>query len=288
MTHNNRCESCGANFHWDADRCPVCLHDVGFPLARELGQQKERDALHSRYQKALDDARARAAEERVAAFEKAVHSESQAVIDVWPSFLAQFLHGSRMLYSGYALQLTGELRKPASMNEDRQRAGTEAVLFGTVLAPKICYAALSQDGAGLISYGDCAFTLMEAAARARATLLEENSYTFVRKHKILPGDDIPAGYRAIWEDRHKLAVTKLAREINSNTDESAFAKLLLHSEGNRETDEFMEVHIYGGFDNQSVAGVRIPNPENAAFHDRPNLERIRDWAHRNNKAYSEP
>ncbi len=264
------------------------MRDVGFPLARELGRQKERDALYNRYQKALDDARARAAEERVAAFEEAVQSESQAVINVWPSFLAQFLNDSRTLYSSYTLQITGESRKSASMKDDRQRAGSEGILFGTVLPSKICYAALSLDDTGLVSYGDCALTLVEAAARARATLLEENSYTFVRRHKILPGNDIPAGYRAVWEDRHKLAVAKLASEIDPNTTEDAFAGLLLYSDGDRTTDKFMEVHVYCGFDNQSVDGVRIPKPENAAFHDRPDLERIRDWARSNNKTYSEP
>jgi len=287
MTDNNRCNNCNAIIEWDMDRCLVCGHDVGFPIARKLKQQKEQDALQRRYGRAIDDAKDRAVEERVTAFEQAVQSKSQAVINVWPSFLANFLNGSRALYAGYTLQVTGGLRKPASMNEDRQRSGTEGTLFGTTLARKICYAALSLDGTGLVSYGDCAFTLVEAAARAKATLLEENSYTFVREHKIFSRDEIPAGYRAVWEDRHKLAVAKLANNIDQNTSESAFAGLLLYSDGDRKTDSFMEVHIYGSFDYQSVNGVRIPKPEKSLSHDKPNLERIRDWAHKNHKVCQE-
>ncbi|VFM95213.1 MAG: hypothetical protein BECKG1743D_GA0114223_100419 [Candidatus Kentron sp. G] len=287
MTDNNRCDKCKATFEWHEDRCPVCGHDIGFPLARELGRQKERDALQRRYQEALDSARNRAVEDRVAAFEQAVQSKSRAVIGVWPSFLASFLNDARMLFTSYSLQVAAGSRKPASREDDKRRRGTEGTLFGA-LAPKICYAALSLDDAGLVSYGDdCFFTLVEAAARARGTLLEENSYTFVQKHKILPGDEIPAGYRAVWRDRHKLAVAKLAGQIDESTTDSAFAQLLLHSDGDRATDKFMEVHIYSGFDNQSVDGVRIPMPENAPSDDRENLKRIRDWARKNNRGYSE-
>ena len=34
-----------------------------------------------------------------------------------------------------------------------------------------------------------------------------------------------------------------------------FAKILLFSEGNRSTDEFVEVYIYGTFDNKAVDSV---------------------------------
>lgn len=165
---------------------------MGFPNVREVGCREELDELDRRHRKALDDAAKNNARDRVSAFEAAVASQSWAVINCWPSFLAGFLEDDRALYSSYKLQVDAETRKAASMKDDRQRRGTEGTLFGSY-AGDICYAALSLDGVGLASYGSCSTTISGATCEASATLLEENSLYFRPKTHYFTGGRHPAG-----------------------------------------------------------------------------------------------
>jgi hypothetical protein len=89
-----------------------------------------------------------------------------------------------------------------------------------------------------------------------ATVMEENSFTFLRVHKVLPGDKVPPGYRVKWCDRHLLATAKLGGKLKPSGQN--FNELLLSCEGNRQTDDFMEVHIYGEFNNRSIASIATP------------------------------
>ncbi len=93
--------------------------------------------------------------------------------------------------------------------------------------------------------------------------MEENSYNFLRRHKVWPGNNIPEGYRSVWEDRHWLATVKIAKRFNKHTQKTEFAKLLLQSEGDRSADKFVEVHIYGNFGKEAFVGATIPLPEHA-------------------------
>ena len=59
--------------------------------------------------------------------------------------------------------------------------------------------------------------------------------------------DRPKGYMARWFDRGRLAAAKHAADLTDGMPDEAFARVLLRSEGNRGTDRYMEVEIYGGF-----------------------------------------
>lgn len=138
----------------------------------------------------------------------------------------------------------GQLRKPAEFESDRHRLTVEGVMFGSY-GENIRYAALSLDGAGLRSYGSYSLRFREVAINRRATLLEENSYVFVEKHGMTAGKEIPSGYRSTWEEREKLALAKLAQRITPASSEGDFPGILLFSEGDYKTDDFIEIHIYG-------------------------------------------
>lgn len=158
-------------------------------------------------------------------------------------------------------------------------------MFGAY-ATEIRYAALSLDDVGLISYGNCAMSLADITMQKSATVLEENSYDFVRKHRLIPGDQVPLGYRALWQRRNRLAIAKLAAKLS--TINQSFAKLLLSSDGNRQNDQFMEIHIYGKFDHQSVTAVSVPGQKNVK--DRLEIEyinRIKDYAKKLNLSCTE-
>jgi glyceraldehyde-3-phosphate dehydrogenase/erythrose-4-phosphate dehydrogenase len=84
--------------------------------------------------------------------------------------------------------------------------------------------------------------------------LEENSYSFIRRHKILAGGKIPRGYRSVWKDRHKLAVAKLIGKALLTKKEN-YATIVLESTGNMTKDEFIEVHIYGKINKEAILSV---------------------------------
>ncbi|MFZ4702254.1 MAG: hypothetical protein ACOYMG_19605 [Candidatus Methylumidiphilus sp.] len=269
------CPSCGNRLSWERDTCLGCGAYVGAPNVREMAV--ERDRLAARFEKSVEDSKARGCFDTVTAFTESVDKDSVAVVNLWPDFLAQFLNGEKSLYSGYALQTDAETRRAAERSNDRERLGTEGILFGNY-GPHIRYAALSLDGGeGLVSYGSCSVSLRKELCLNKATLIEENSYSFVRRHRILPGDTIPEGRRALWQHRHYLATAKLAGKIDKSTTDRDFAGLLLYSVGDRSTDEFIEVHVYGPFGKEAFVTAVIPAIKKAkSKDDRFHLAKIRD------------
>jgi hypothetical protein len=97
--------------------------------------------------------------------------------------------------------------------------------------------------------------LRDVAIAKRASLLEENEYDFVKRHGLTPSSAIPVGYRCAWQNRNELATAKLADIIGPETQPTDYAHILLSSTGNRATDQFIEVHIYGTFNLSAVSSV---------------------------------
>jgi hypothetical protein len=102
------------------------------------------------------------------------------------------------------------------------------------------------------------------AIAKRCSLLEENAYKFLKKWNLAPGDPPPPGYRAVWQTRHYLAVAKLGDIIDSQTKGEDFAGILLSPGKSRDEDDFIEVHIFGPFNQGAIAAVRgNSNPKQA-------------------------
>jgi len=220
---------------------------------RAAKSEEETLALEARYQVALDDAQKRGCRSVVERFSNAVLTSS-AVINVNINFLHFFATSSTSLYANYEHGVDGRVRKPALFQNDATRRSVGGALFAAY-ASEIIYAALSLDGHGPHSYGSYTLRLKEVAIQQRATVLEENSYDFVRKHKLIDGIERPLGYLGPWATRNKLAVAKLAPYITPKTIDEDFARLLMSSSGDRATDEFIEVHIYGTFDLAAIDSV---------------------------------
>jgi len=147
-------------------------------------------------------------------------------------------------------------------------------LFGS--RGDVTYAALGVERQGLVSYGIVALTLKELAIADRTTLLEENSYTFCLKH----AGELPKGYRATWRDRASLVLIKIGTSIAMDeSSSSSMEGLLLFSEGNRETDRFIEVHIWRGFTTKSLERIDVLAPANNE-EQRLLLELVVAYAHR--------
>ena len=97
----------------------------------------------------------------------------------------------------------------------------------------------------------------------RATALETNSYKFLERHP-----DKPPGYVSTWHEKSKLAVAKYSDQIKTDTTENQFEDILLFSDGNRSTDEFIEVLIYGPISSEAIRAVRVTS------HPKGRLERV--------------
>lgn len=253
---------------------------MGFPNVNECSQKEELKELGKRYKKKIESARDKGHQDKVAEFEEEI-KKSLAVINVDLDYLHSLIVRGAA-YSNYQLLTSGEARDFARPEADKERLGVEGTIFGSY-GKNIRYAALSVDGSGLKSYGDFTIILSDQGVRLRATLLEENSYNFVKRHKILAGNKIPKGYRAVWKDRYKLAVAKLAEKALLTKKEN-YAIIVLKNTGNRKKDDFIEVHIYGRISKESLQAVR-GNSKDAAEKDK--IEKIKEYLINSNKEWIE-
>jgi len=248
------CTVCGSAIPDAVEKCFTCGFNAGPPNVRAAQAIEEVTVLRERYQAAIDRAGAAGSLGIVQQFESAV-SNSLAVINVDLNFLHHFVTSNVVLYANYEGAVAGRIRKPAETANDLKRRGVAGTLFGGY-ADEITYAALSLDGLAPVSYGHYGIQLRDVAVKNRATVLENNSYEFVKKNSLGPGDPRPRGFIATWENRSRLAVAKLGDYITPLTKVEDFPRLLLTSSGDRSTDEFIEVHLYGTFDLSAVECVK--------------------------------
>ncbi|HJQ70804.1 MAG TPA: hypothetical protein VKA70_17650 [Blastocatellia bacterium] len=267
------CYKCQSELLDTIEKCLTCGRYIGPPNVRSVDKIEERLALEYRYKNTVSALSQKGALEPLSGVEEALKTSS-AVLCVSLDFLSFFLSYRKSLYSTYALSVEGETRMPATEADESHRLSVDALLFAGY-GKHIRFAALSLDGLGPKSYGPYSIKLREVAIEDRATLLEENSYRFVPKHNVGSNGGIPAGHRATWRERHKLAVCKLAERIASG-DANDLPKALLSSNGDYATDDFIEVHIYGPFDAnaiESVKGISVDPDEKQEY---AMLERVKE------------
>ncbi|HSS20602.1 MAG TPA: hypothetical protein VLL54_11045 [Pyrinomonadaceae bacterium] len=257
------CLRCSSEVGETEEKCSTCGAFAGPPNVRAAEKLEEQVALERRYDEAVSQSYLDGSDAALMSFD--VNMElTFAVVNVDIDFLRQFVTSDKMTFSNYDLSVKGQIRKSAEATHDRHRRTIGAMLFGGY-SEHIRYAALSLDGGGLQSYGAFAIKLRQISIANRATLLEDNSYNFIAKHKLQGGEEIPPGYVAKWDERHKLAVSKLAKTVSAGTSEAEHPKILLRSTGDRNTDECIEVHIYGGFDNKAIESVRGKSPTKGKY-----------------------
>jgi len=192
-------------------------------------------------------------------FENAVRQSKAVICRRWGVVTKVSEHGDD-LFKTYYRQLADGDRLPQDSYFDRARLAIDTTFF-PYYHEDINFAALSLDGAGPASYGECSFVFREDVISHRTTVFEENALVFCEKHPFQVGQEPPAGYRTVWEDRHRLAAAKLHVEINDRTEPDKFAGILLKQKGRTDTDEFIEAHIYGKLDLKAVERFIAPKPK---------------------------
>ncbi len=164
------------------------------------------------------------------------------------------------LFPTFYRLLGEEVRLPHGNQWDRARRIADEALFPGY-KEEIRFAALSLDGAGLSSYGECSFVFRDHMIAHRASVFEENSTVFMKRHAYEP----PAGHMTTWGDRAKLCVAKLAARIGSGMPEDEFPSILLQTGAPSGEDEFVEVHIWGPLSLRAVERILMPTPSTKAF-----------------------
>ena len=124
-----------------------------------------------------------------------------------------------------------------------------------------------MDDKGLSHYGECTMVLRDKMIRHRATVFEENSAVFVKRN-LIDIENLPAGRRAVWENRSKAALVKSASKLQPTTEPSEYPQILLQDGVSSADDIFVEVHIWGPMTIRSVEKISIDRKKcrgNAVF-----------------------
>lgn len=251
------CPECKNEIPQPATCCPHCGRPGIFWNVLHANDAGERAALDRRYTAAKADALARGADGVVHDFENALAS-SVAVIARSEVDVHRLANSSRQLYGTYYQQIDAGLRLPDGDKWDVVRELTDSLLFPKY-KEQMRFAALSIDGIGLSNYGACSLILRENLIAHRASVLEENSVLFMEHHgvKVSRKPAVPKGFKAIWTERDKLCVAKLAGLIDSSTTPNQYSSLLLKQGAAPEDDQFVEVHIFGPITILTMAKVTV-------------------------------
>ena len=261
MADSRSCNYCGNAFHSSADRCPHCANPGLFPNLFAAEQVDEINALEKRYNSAVAEAISRGAGDSLSAFESAL-TNSRAVIARSAREVLRLATSDNEIYGTYYNLIGAGLRLPEGNKWDALRAVVDSAMFLNY-KEQIRFAALSLDGVGLSPWGECSMTLRSNMIAHRTSVFEENSVLFMKHHniRIAESDQLPAGYRATWENRIQLCVAKLARRIDSSTRPEEYSAVLLRLGATREQDEFVEVHIWGPMTVRTLEEVTLTQPK---------------------------
>lgn len=253
-----RCTRCAEQISPRDERCPHCGEPLTVPNVRAAEDPAEIATLDARYHSAVKKVPT-AAKPELAAFEDAMTQRSKAVFNRWGTELARLAASDREMYASFYQLVGAQTRAPSDNRWDAIREAVDSRLFN-YYKEQVRFAALTLDGRGLTSYGDCSIVLKETMIATRASVFEENTVVFMQRHDVRLTGDIPTGFRAPWRHRGRLAVAKLAVDLRAGMTDVDFAALLLRNGANSGDDDYIEVHIYGPLTIRAVEAVHLTNP----------------------------
>ena len=257
---SDTCGKCGAAIALNLSACPVCRTPAGFPNVKVANSAKELAALALRYDSAMVSANARGVTAELLAFENAVATSSEAVMNRSLGALSTWINGpSEMLYSFWH-QVKYHDRQPADTDWDQQRGAAESTI-NPHYYQELSFAALTLDGRGMFYYGPYSVILKSLAIEDRASVFDSNPFVFCKTHHVLAGQVPPAGYRASWQGRGRLAAAKLQPHIVPGRD---MANILMEDRRGNADCDFVEVHVFGPIHRLGIERIVGPEPKKRA------------------------
>jgi len=252
LNPGDTCSECNATLSAARRHCPTCRADAGAPNVRVCRSDENLNALVARYDASRDQASALGCSMEFSDLEAIVEKKSGVVVSMPAVVARNLLDDPNFIYTNYDRLVGAHARRPAESDNDRHRCAVGGQLFGSY-ADHIVYGVLSLTKDGICTYGDAHCRLRSVTIEKRTSFLEVNSYRFIKDHCINPGDTLPIGYRACWKHRNKLVLAKLSNRLSAGQTESDWQALLIQSDNqSRENDDFVEAHIYEGFDKNAI------------------------------------
>jgi len=246
-----QCPHCGKPYNRVELKCPHCGRPSEFPNVDDAKDDDERRALDVRYKDACMDADARGADEERRKFEAAV-AGSRAVRAVKVSEMLRLASSDSQVARTYYQEVEGGSRVPDDNVWDRLRRLADVVAFSGYYR-SIHFAALVIDDSWPANYGEAALFFNEDMIAHRTTLFEDNLVLWQAERGKLV--ELPKGYRAVWNDRHLLAVAKVGSKLTASGND--FATLLLANGISTGSDSFIEAHLLGPFTVSSLSRTLV-------------------------------
>jgi hypothetical protein len=245
------CSNCGVELLPTGTNCHICESDIGFPNVRKAESEKEQ--LFERY----------------ASVENSI--QQRDISDVTKNFQGYIQENAKLVLAKSVVDVIGisnpnkmfatfhqEVRMNARIAQDNQfdknRDGFESIV-NPQYYEKIHYAALSLTNKGITYYGAVQLSLDLNKVKHRTTLFEENSHSFITRHKLTGADSAPKGYRATWDDKAILATIKCSHKLSKNTTESSYSSIIVNDTS--EDPDFIEAHIYGNISGFAIQSMGI-------------------------------
>lgn len=256
---SDACADCGNGVDAHVRSCAVCGADCGFPNVRHARRSEELSALEKRWNDALVSCRARGCEDVLREFRLSVEG-SFALIARPLSEVQTLFMDDRQQYVSFQKKVAQGSAVPRDNEFDQTRSQYEAGLFPYYYSDML-FGSLSLDAKGMSGYGNTTLVLSEASISKRASVFEENPYSFAKKHKVLINDPFPVGYRADWHNRAKLAAAKLHSQLDPTTNVEEFSSILALDDGTTGGADFVEVHVFGPIVRRSVSQIVTKMPK---------------------------
>jgi len=240
----------GHDVPYNLANCPTCGVFVGAPNVRYAASM--RSYLLGHYNQAtaqLEDLGLHSERDQL----EALLADAVMTIAMNPPLLRNLAEGDS--YRSYYQSLDDRARGIAVRSNQQNRAKVDNLLHAGY-HEDIVHAALSPDGRFLTSYGSVGVILRTGFLDPVSSLLRENDFDFYRAYKLGDIDaEEPMGWRAVWPDRAYLAVAKVAGEITAGMNQRQLADLIMSAGVDRQSDRFIEVHIYARLRAGDIATV---------------------------------
>ena len=271
-SHNDICSECGASLSNTMRHCPTCRADAGAPNVRRCRTDENLKALDARFDAAQARAYANGCSKEFYTFLELMERQSGVVVSMPARVARNIISDPREIYTNYETLVGNNIRKASGSNSDQHRCAVAGRLFGSY-ARDIIYGALSLNEDGLPTYGDVHCRLRSITINKRTSFLETNSYRFVGNHRISFGGSLPLGYMACWNHRHRLVLAKLADSLSIGQGESDWQGILVQSDGKeRKNDNYVEAHIYDGFDRNAIESMVASTGKKLSREERLDLD----------------
>jgi hypothetical protein len=251
------CPRCNSSLSGAERLCATCSLDVGAPNVRDSGCANERRALKKRFEAAEKDARTRRCLHEFSNFGNLLKEHSGVVVAMPAAAALSLASDPKMVYTNYETLTGSGIRQAAAMQNDKQRRAVAGMLFGTY-GDKLRYGILSLTPLGLPTYGEIHCRLRTIAIEDRTSFLECNSYHLVKNHGVAHDSPLPAGHKAVWDNRHCLALIKLGGGLRPKQCKADWETIMFKTDGkNRREDDFIEALIYEGFNLAAIENMAI-------------------------------